>query len=82
MPAAMARKRARPVEQLELKEPPPALPPGRGPIVLELGPRNWGIAAWIRDERDVAVYPITQRDIRAASTAAVLARNLYEKGKL
>jgi hypothetical protein len=30
---------------------------------------------------DVPVYRITQRDIRAASTAAVLARNRYEKGK-
>ena len=77
----MAKRRGPAPEQLHLKEPPPEPPPGRGPIVLELGPRNWGIAACIRDERDVPVYRITQRDIRAASTAAVLARNLYEKGK-
>ena len=81
MPAAMARKRARPVEQLELKEPPTAPPAGRGPIVLILGPRNWGIAQWINDEGDVPVYRITQRDIRAASTSAVLARKLHEKGR-
>jgi hypothetical protein len=77
----MSKRRIGSTEQLELREPPPAPPPGRGPIVLELGPRNWGIAAWMRDERAVPVYRITQIDIRAASTAAVLARNLYEKGK-
>ena len=70
----MATKRPRPTEQLELKEPPPAPPPGRGPIVLILGPRNWGIATWMRDERDVPIYRITHRDIRAASTAATIAR--------
>ena len=72
----MGKRRGPPPEQLQLKEPPPAPPPGRGPIVLELGPRNWGIAAWMRDERDVPVYRIVQRDVRAASTAATTARKL------
>ena len=77
----MSKRRLPPAQQLELKEPPPSSPPGRGPVVLALGPRNWGIAQWIKDERDVPVYRITQRDIRAASTAAVLARKLDEKGQ-
>jgi hypothetical protein len=72
----MRKRRVRPADQLELKEPPPPPPPGRGPIVLVLGRRNWGIAAWIRDERDVPVYRITQRDIRAASTAATMVRQV------
>ena len=72
----MSKRRIRPPDQLELRETPPPPPPGRGPIVLVLGPRNWGIAAWMRDEHDVPVYRITQKDIRAASTAATLARQV------
>jgi hypothetical protein len=77
----VSKRRLPPIQQLELKEPPPPAPPGRDPIVLTLGPRNWGIAQWMKDERDVPVYRITHRDIRAASTAAVLARKLDQKGK-
>jgi hypothetical protein len=75
----MSRRRVSPAQQLELKAPPPAPPPGRRPIVLELGPRNWGIAQWLKDERDVPVYRITHRDIRATSTAATIARKLQRE---
>ena len=74
----MARKRARPAEQIELKDPPPAPPPGREPIVLVVGPRNWGIAQWMKDERGVPVYRIAQKDIKAASIAGTLARQERE----
>ena len=74
----MGRRRGPAPEQLHLKEPPAEPPPGRRPIVLELGPRNWSIATWMRDERDVPVYRITHRDIRAASTATI-ARKLQRE---
>ncbi len=67
---AMSNRRMPAVQQLELKGLPPATPAGRGAIVLELGPRNWGIAAWMRDEREVPVYQIAHRDIGAVSRAA------------
>jgi hypothetical protein len=44
------RRGIRPADQLELKEAPPPAPPGRGPVILPLGPRNFGIAQWVRDE--------------------------------
>ena len=69
-----------PVQQLRLEEAPAPSPPARPPIVLSLGPCNWGIATWTRDERDVPVYRITQRDIRAASTAATMARQVAAGG--
>jgi hypothetical protein len=70
------RRGIRPADQLELKEAPPPAPPGRGPVILPLGPRNFGIAHWTRDERGVPVYRITHKDIRAASVAATMARQM------
>src|SRR5215831_8294509 len=48
--------------------------PQRGPIVLRLGARDFAVAAWVRDEGGVSIYRIVQRDIKAESVAATLAR--------
>ncbi len=39
-------------------------------------PRNFAIAQWVRDEQGVPVFRITHKDIRAASTAATMARQV------
>jgi hypothetical protein len=78
---SLAPSRVSPIRSKSLKNrasvisaaPPPA-PRGRGPVILPLGPRNFGIAQWTRDEGAVPVYRITHKDIRAASTAATMAR--------
>jgi hypothetical protein len=70
------RRGIRPADQLELKKAPPPAPPGRGPVILPLGLRDFGIAQWVRDEGSVPVYRITHKDIRAASTAATMARQI------
>ena len=46
----------------------------RPPVVLELGPHDFALATWTRDERGVGVYRIVQREIREASVAATVAR--------
>ena len=76
----MGKRRGPTPEQLHLKEPPAEPPPGRGPIVLELGPRNFAIARWLRDEKDVPLYSIVRKDVKAASIAATLARQEGQHG--
>jgi hypothetical protein len=48
--------------------------------VLILGPQNFGIAMWTRDERGVGISKITRRDIKPASIAATLARQERQHG--
>ena len=47
---------------------------GRPAIVLRLGPHDFAVAVWLRDEGEVPVYEIKQREIREASVAATVAR--------
>jgi hypothetical protein len=50
-------------------------------VILRLGPRDYWVATWLRDEAGEPVYRIVQRGIKAASTAGVLARKLLHEGK-
>jgi len=54
--------------------------PRRGPIVVRLGARDFAVAAWVRDEGGVPLYRIVQRDIKAESVAATLARQAQGRG--
>ena len=59
-------------------------PPSRGgadrpPVILQLGPREFSVLAWVRDEDAAPVYRVVKDKIKAASTAAVLARKLQQK---
>jgi hypothetical protein len=47
-------------------------------VILRLGPRDYWVATWLRDEDGEPVYRIVQRGIKAASTAGVVARKLQE----
>jgi hypothetical protein len=51
----------------------------RPPIVLHLGPHDFAVAVWIRDEGTVPVYAVRQREIREASVAAAVARQHEER---
>ena len=51
----------------------------RPPMILELGPRDFSVLTWVRDEGDAPVYRVAKDRIKAASTAAVLARKLAQK---
>jgi hypothetical protein len=53
--------------------------PSRPPIVLHLGPYDFAVAVWIRDEADVPVYEVRYRDIREPSVAATVARQHQER---
>ena len=48
----------------------------RPPIVLQLGPHDFAVAVWIRDEGEQPVYEIREREIREAKIAATVARRL------
>ena len=82
----MARRRpaVRPAAQLELSDAPSPSPapaaPARPPVILRLGPRDYSLLAWTRDEAGELVYRVVKDRIKAASTAAVLARKL-KRGK-
>jgi hypothetical protein len=52
---------------------------GRPPIVLHLGPHDFAVAVWIRDEGNVPLYEVRHRDIREASVAAAVARQHQER---
>jgi hypothetical protein len=51
---------------------------GHPPIVLQLGPHDFAVAVWIRDEGTVPLYEVRHRDIREASVAAAVARQHQE----
>ena len=52
----------------------------RPPVILQLGPRDFSVLASVRDEGDESVYRVVKDRIKAASTAAVLARKLQQQG--
>jgi hypothetical protein len=59
-------------------------PPSRGgadrpPVILQLGPREFSVLAWVRDEGGAPVYRVVKDKIKAAATAALLARKLQQK---
>jgi hypothetical protein len=58
---------------------PAAVPPERPPVILQLGPRDFSVLAWVRDEDGEPVYRVVKEKIRAASTAGVLARKLQKQ---
>jgi hypothetical protein len=43
-------------------------------VILRLGPRDYSVLAWVRDEDGAPVYRVVKDRIKAASTAAVVAR--------
>ena len=67
--------------------PPPAAAPspapatGRPPVILQLGPRDYSVLVWVRDEGETPVYRVAKDRIKAASTAGVIARKLMQEGK-
>jgi hypothetical protein len=50
-------------------------------VILRLGPRDYCVATWLRDEDGEPIYRVVKDKIKAASTAAVLARKLLRHGK-
>ena len=48
-------------------------------MILQHGPRDFSLLAWVRDESDAPVYRVAKDRIKAASTAAVLARKLQQE---
>lgn len=50
--------------------------PTRPPIVLQLGPHDFAVAVWIRDEGEQPVYEIRETEIRETKVAAAVARRL------
>ena len=48
-------------------------------MVLKLGPRNYSVLAYDRDEDGEPVYRVVKEKIKAASTAGVLARKLQKQ---
>ena len=46
-------------------------------MILQLGPRDYSVLKWVRDEGIEPVYGRVKDKIKAASTAAVLARKLH-----
>jgi hypothetical protein len=45
-------------------------------VILKVGPRDYAVLAWARDESGEPVYRIVQRGIKAASSPGVSARKL------
>jgi hypothetical protein len=85
----MAKRRpVPPAGQLELTAaaapaPPvdaPAVDP-RPPVILKLGPRDYTLLMYDHDEDGEPVYCVVKEQIKAASTAGVLARKLVKESK-
>ena len=49
-------------------------------VILELGPRDFSVLVWVREEGNTPIYRVAKVRIKAASTAAVLARKLQQEG--
>ena len=50
----------------------------RAPVILQLGPRDYSVLAWVRDEDGEPVYRVVKDKIKAAKIAATLARQLQD----
>ena len=48
-------------------------------LILQIGPRDFSVVVWVRDEGETPVYRAAKDRIKAASTAAVLARKLRQE---
>jgi hypothetical protein len=48
-------------------------------VILKLGPRDYSVLVYDRDEDGEPVYRVVKEKIKAASTAGVLARKLQER---
>ena len=51
----------------------------RSPVILQPGPREFSVLAWVHDEDGAPVYRVVKDRIKAASTAALLVRRLRQK---
>ena len=51
----------------------------RPPVILQLGPRDFSVLVWVRDEGDTPVYRVAQTGIKAAKLAATLAGKLQKE---
>jgi len=47
-------------------------------VILQLGPRDYSVLAWVRDEDGEPIYRIVKQGIKAAKIATTLARKLPE----
>jgi hypothetical protein len=74
-PPGAARGSARPGGSLA----PAAAPSERPPVILQLGPRDYSRLVYDHGEDGEPVYRVLKEKIKAASTAAVLARKLFAK---
>jgi hypothetical protein len=48
-------------------------------VILQLGPRDFSVLAWVRDEDGAPLHRVAKDKVKAASTAAVLARKLQQR---
>ena len=48
-------------------------------MILQLGPHDSAVLAWVRDDGGEPVYRIVQRGIQAAKIAGTLARKLQKQ---
>ena len=48
-------------------------------MILQLGPRDYSVLVWVRDEGETPVYRVVKEKIKAASTAGVLVRTLQKQ---
>jgi len=51
------------------------------PVILQLGPHDFAVLAWVRDVDGEAVYRIVRPRITAGRIAATLARKLADEGR-
>ena len=50
-------------------------------VIMKLGPRDYLVLAYDRDEDSEPVYRVVKEMIKAASTAGALARKLQEESR-
>ena len=48
-------------------------------VILQVGPRDFSVLVWIRDEGETPVDRVAKDGIKAALTAAMLARKLQQE---
>jgi hypothetical protein len=58
---------------------PPEHRQDRPPIIVQLGPHNFIVAVWSRDEDGEPVYEIAHHNIHNAKLACELARQEWER---
>jgi hypothetical protein len=68
-------------EQVAAPLPSPGSITSRPPVISQLGPRDVSVLAWVRDEAGTPIYRVARAGVKAASTAAVLARKLQREAR-